>query len=169
MRAELRVADKIYVKNNVALTLRWAQVTDADNIARLELSSAHFEHRAHPFTFTHPQFAKLWETRIKGDELKTMLACGAKSIYGFLTFKNDIKFGQILALYIDPLYMHYGIGTVLMQTAEHMVKQQGGRSMQVDVEVLNEGGIAFYEKLGFVKTVMKLDHLIVMKKEIGND
>lgn len=41
--------------------------------------------------------------------------------------------------------------------------------MMVDVEVLNDGGIAFYEKLGFVKTVRKLDHLIVMKKEIVND
>ena len=98
-----------------------------------------------------------------------MLACGAKSVYGFLTFKNEIKLGQILALYIDPLYMKHGIGTVLMQTAEHMVRQKGGNAMMVDVEVLNDGGIAFYEKLGFVKTVRKLDHLIVMKKEIVND
>ena len=163
------MADKIFVKNNVSFSLRWAKVTDADTIARLELSSAHFEHRAHPFTVTHPQFSKLWENRIKGNELKTMLACGAKSVYGFLTFKNEIKLGQILALYIDPLYMKHGIGTVLMQTAEHMVRQKGGNAMMVDVEVLNDGGIAFYEKLGFVKTVRKLDHLIVMKKEIVND
>ena len=39
----------------------------------------------------------------------------------------------------------------------------------ISIIVSSEASVAFYEKLGLVKTVRKLDHLIVMKKEIVND
>lgn len=91
-----------------------------------------------------------------------------KNLYGFLTFKNEIESGKILALYIDPLYMRLGIGKLLLQTAEQMVRMKGGSSIEVDVEVLNKGAISFYTSLQFAKVSVKLDHLIVMRKEFYN-
>ena len=91
-----------------------------------------------------------------------------ENLYGFLTFKNEIESGKILALYIDPLYMRLGIGKLLLQTAEQMVRMKGGSSIEVDVEVLNKGAISFYTSLQFAKVSVKLDHLIVMRKEFYN-
>ena len=156
----------ITVKDNLQVKVRWATPEDASAIARVELSSSRFENRAHPFTFTHPQFTSLWVNRLKEGNYKTVLAFGAKTLYGFITFKDEIELGKILALYIDPLYMRHGIGKVLIQTAEQMVKMKGGVHIEVDVEVLNKGAISFYESLHFSHVSVKLGHLIVMRKEI---
>lgn len=158
----------VFVKGNLKVYIRWANVTDASNIARLELNASHYENRKEPFTFTHPQFTALWENRLSDENYRTVLACGAKNLYGFLTFKNEIESGKILALYIDPLYMRLGIGKLLLQTAEQMVRIKGGSSIEVDVEVLNKRAISFYTSLQFAKVSVKLDHLIVMRKEFYN-
>lgn len=158
----------VFVKGNLKVHIRWANVTDASNIARLELNASHYENRREPFTFTHPQFTALWENRLSDENYRTVLACGVKNLYGFLTFKNEIESGKILALYIDPLYMRLGIGKLLLQTAEQMVRIKGGSSIEVDVEVLNKRAISFYTSLQFAKVSVKLDHLIVMRKEFYN-
>jgi ribosomal protein S18 acetylase RimI-like enzyme len=162
------VSEEIVLENNLHIKVRWAVERDASNIARLELSSSQFENRAKPFTFTHPQFTELWVKRIKENNYKTMLACGAKELYGFLTFKNEIQLGHVLALYISPRYMRSGVGSTLLSIAEHMVTMKGGHTLEVDVEMQNNGAIAFYESLHFKKISVKSDHLIVMRKEIKN-
>lgn len=148
--------------------VRWAELKDAHLIASLELRSAEYENRAQPFTLTESQFTSLWMDRLKSDEFKTMIAYGAKCVYGFLTFKKDIRLGKVLALYVDPPFMRLGVGKVLLETAFEMVKLKGGRFIEVDVERLNNGAITFYESLLFKKVSVKLDHLIVMRKEIQN-
>ena len=140
----------VFVKGNLKVHIRWANVTDASNIARLELNASHYENRKEPFTFTHPQFTALWENRLSDENYRT------------------IESGKILALYIDPLYMRLGIGKLLLQTAEQMVRIKGGSSIEVDVEVLNKRAISFYTSLQFAKVSVKLDHLIVMRKEFYN-
>ena len=57
---------------------------------------------------------------------------------------------------------------IRIQTAEQMVRMKGGSSIEVDVEVLNKGAISFYTSLQFAKVSVKLDHLIVMRKEFYN-
>ncbi|MGN1281540.1 MAG: GNAT family N-acetyltransferase [Succinivibrio sp.] len=161
-------SNTVVLKGNLKVRIRWAQHDDASDIARLELDSSRFENRAVPFMFTHQQFTSLWENRLSEQNYKTVLACGAKSLYGFITFKDKIESGKILALYIDPLYMRHGIGRMLLQTAEQMVRLKGGCSLEVDVEVLNNGAIEFYRSLHFKKVSVKLDHLIVMRKELYN-
>ena len=44
----------VFVKGNLKVHIRWANVNDASNIARLELNASHYENRKEPFTFTHP-------------------------------------------------------------------------------------------------------------------
>lgn len=158
----------VVLKGNLKVQVRWARTEDASKIARLELDSSRFENRAVPFMFSHQQFTSLWEHRLDVENYKTVLACGAKTLYGFITFKDKIESGRILALYIDPHYMRHGIGRLLLQTAEEMVRIKGGESLEVDVEVLNNGAIEFYRSLHFKKVSVKLDHLIVMRKELHN-
>ncbi|MGN0902622.1 MAG: GNAT family N-acetyltransferase [Succinivibrio sp.] len=157
----------ITVKGNLQINVRWANVGDAAKIARLELNSSRFENRKTPLMYTFPQFTELWESRLNDDvSYKTILAAGPTGIYGFLTFKEKIESGKILALYIDPLYMRHGIGTVLLSIAEQMIRSRGGKLMQVEVEVLNNSAIAFYKSLHFAKVRVELEHLIVMQKEL---
>ncbi len=157
---------KITLKNNEELTLRWATFEDASAIVDLELESAELENRFEPINLPASDFTKLWQERLKSEEYKTMLVCGANSIYGFLTFSNEIKLGKVLALYIDPKRMRQGIGSNLMRIAEQMVILKGGNSIEVEVETGNRGGIIFYEALGLIKIGYINDHLIKMKKEL---
>ena len=161
------MSDLVCLKSKLKVGIRWAVVTDASAIAKLELQSAVYENRAHPFTFTHSQFTYIWVDRLKSLEYKTILAYDDHNeILGFLTFKGLIEQGKILALYIAPKYMRKGVGKLLLSTACQMVGIKGGNSIEVEVEVLNNGAIAFYNSLLFNKVSVKLGHLIVMKKEL---
>ena len=62
--------------------------------------------------------------------------------------------------------MRHGVGKLLLSTAIEMVELKGGRQIEVEVEVLNNGAITFYESLLFHKVSVKLEHLFVMKKEL---
>ncbi|WP_202108170.1 GNAT family N-acetyltransferase [Succinivibrio dextrinosolvens] len=156
----------ITLKNKDVVTLRWAEVKDAAAIVKLELESAKYENRAEPINLPPEEFTKYWEERLNGENYKTVLVCGANKLYGFLTFVNEIKLGQILALYIEPEYMRLGIGSNLMKIAEQMVLLKGGHSIEVDVETKNSGGLIFYENLGLKRIGYINDHLIKMKKEL---
>ena len=160
------MSKKITLKHNLQVGVRWATVDDAATIARIELSSSHYEHRKEPFTLTHPQFTKLWKDRLKSDLFKTILVYEAKAICGFLTFKEAIEDGKILALYVDPIFMRHGVGKLLLSTAIEMVELKGGIQMEVEFELLNNAAITFYESLLFHKVSVKLEHLFVMKKEL---
>lgn len=156
----------ITLKNKDVVTLRWAEVKDAAAIVKLELESAVYENRAEPINLPPDEFTRYWEERLNGENYKTVLVCGANKLYGFLTFVNEIKLGQILALYIAPEYMRLGIGSNLMKVAEQMVLLKGGHSIEVDVETKNSGGLIFYENLGLKRIGYINDHLIKMKKEL---
>ena len=161
------MSSSVTLKGGLNVKVRWAKVEDAARIARLELNSSVYENRSVPFNYTHPQFTKLWEQRLSQEnEYKTVIATGPTRIYGFITFKSRIEDGYILALYIDPLYMRHGIGTLLMKTAEQMVLMSGGKKLKVDVEMLNNGAMTFYRSLHFSKVSVKLEHLIEMEKEL---
>lgn len=75
----------VFVKGNLKVHIRWANVTDASNIARLELNASHYENRREPFTFTHPQFTALWENRLSDEIIGQCLLVVQKSLW-FLNF-----------------------------------------------------------------------------------
>ncbi len=156
------------LKNHEVVSLRWAKTEDAAAIVELELKSAKYENRLEPINLSPADFTKFWVERLNSGSYKTVLVCGAKGIYGFLTFVNEIKLGKVLALYIAPEYMRLGVGSNLMRVAEQMVMLKGGRSIEVDVETGNSGGMIFYEALGLKKIGHIADHLIKMKKELSD-
>ncbi len=162
------MSNTFLLKNGELVMLRWANAYDAHNIAVMELASAEYENRVEPIGLTEEAFTNYWTWRLNSHDCPTLVVCDVKQVMGFLSFEKTIASGEIMALYISPNYMHMGIGSILVKTAQDLVLKQGGTALHVDVEIGNATGLLFYEKLGFIKVGMKNDHLIIMKKELSN-
>ncbi len=73
---------------------------------------------------------------------------------GFVIFErvssNGRPAGHIVTLDIDPVERRRGLGTLLMQTAEEQIKQEGGGILSLEVAENNSAAQQFYRSLGFV-------------------
>jgi [ribosomal protein S18]-alanine N-acetyltransferase len=58
--------------------------------------------------------------------------------------------GHIVTLDVDPAARRHGVGTLLMQTAEQQMKQEGAAWMTLEVAENNTAARHFYRNLGFV-------------------
>ena len=148
--------------------LRWADIADAHEIAKLELKSAVFEKRVYPIDIPVNDFTKIWQERLKSGEYKTIVCEYKGKIAGFLSFEHAIKKGDVCCLYIHPKYFRQGIGKKLMRAAAFLVRLEKGKALTVDVEMFNFGAQIFYQSLHFKSQSVKLKHLIVMVKELSS-
>jgi len=161
-------SNKITIKTGEVAELRWAVIEDAHDIAVMELESATYENREEPIVISVEDFTRYWQWRLHSNECPTVVVRGEKMLMGFLSFEKNIKDGFIMALYINPVYMRMGVGTILVGTAENLVRSQHGKGLYVDVEIRNLNGLSFYKKLGFVEDGMASYHLIKMYKEVND-
>ena len=73
---------------------------------------------------------------------------------GFVIFERAQRGGQnaghIVTLDIDPEERRQGLGTLLMQTAEEQLKQEGAGLMSLEVAENNAAARQFYRSLGFI-------------------
>ncbi len=152
------------------LSLRWARLEDSASIAMLEYRSCAYEKRQTPVSMGPGEMCSLWRRRLTEEGNSTIIACvedrGKERVAGFLAFRGQISSGMVHALYIEPSFMRRGIGRFLLDTAGHIVRMQGGRQLQVHVEMLNHGAQAFYRTLHFCASGVRSGHLIIMTKEI---
>jgi len=51
---------------------------------------------------------------------------------------------------VDPTYRGHGIGSKLLNYAEHLVKNSGGGKLALNVEIEKNAAIRLYNRLGFV-------------------
>ena len=58
--------------------------------------------------------------------------------------------GHVVTLDVDSTARRLGLGTLLMQTAEAQMKQEGAGVMSLEVSVDNAVARRFYRRLGFV-------------------
>jgi ribosomal-protein-alanine N-acetyltransferase len=58
--------------------------------------------------------------------------------------------GHIVTLDVDPAARRHGLGTLLMQTAEEQMKQEGAALMSLEVAENNIAARHFYRNLGFI-------------------
>ena len=58
--------------------------------------------------------------------------------------------GHIVTLDVDPVARRNGLGTLLMQTAEEQMKQEGAALMSLEVAENNAAARHFYRNLGFI-------------------
>ena len=63
---------------------------------------------------------------------------------------NGRTSGHIVTLDVDPAERRRGLGTLLMQTAEEQMKQEGAGVMSLEVAQNNAAARRFYCGLGFV-------------------
>jgi [ribosomal protein S18]-alanine N-acetyltransferase len=73
---------------------------------------------------------------------------------GFVIFERASRHGRaaghIVTLDVDPDERRRGLGTLLMQTAEEQMKQEGAGLMSLEVAENNAAARQFYRSLGFV-------------------
>jgi ribosomal-protein-alanine N-acetyltransferase len=79
---------------------------------------------------------------------------GESKLAGFVIFERASRHGHaaghIVTLDIDPVERRRGLGTLLMQTAEEQMKQEGAVLMSLEVAENNPAARQFYRSLGFV-------------------
>lgn len=56
---------------------------------------------------------------------------------------------HIFMLFVDPDYRRQGLGTALLQVAEHWAHQQGDRQIGLQVFSKAQPALSLYEKLGY--------------------
>jgi ribosomal protein S18 acetylase RimI-like enzyme len=70
---------------------------------------------------------------------------------GFVIFdRHGHSAGHIVTLDIDPVERRRGLGTLLMQTAEEQMRQEGASVLSLEVAENNPAARQFYHSLGFV-------------------
>ena len=73
---------------------------------------------------------------------------------GFVIFERANRHGRtaghIVTLDIDPVERRRGLGTLLMQTAEEQMRQEGAGVLSLEVAENNPAARQFYRSLGFV-------------------
>jgi [ribosomal protein S18]-alanine N-acetyltransferase len=64
--------------------------------------------------------------------------------------RHGLPAGHIVTLDVDPSARRRGLGTLLMQTAENQMKEEGAAVMSLEVAENNATALEFYRGLGFV-------------------
>ena len=94
------------------------------------------------YFLTHPK-CSCWIAEQPGDKLA-----------GFVIFERSKRHGRraghIVTLDIDPEERRRGLGTLLMQTGEEQMRQEGAGVLSLEVAENNPAAQQFYRSLGFV-------------------
>jgi ribosomal-protein-alanine N-acetyltransferase len=78
---------------------------------------------------------------------------GESKLAGFVSVerarRNGRLTGHIVTLDVDPVERRRGLGTLLMQTAEEQMKEEGAGVMSLEVAESNSAAREFYQRMGF--------------------
>ena len=75
--------------------------------------------------------------------------CG---IVGTYAEPDRVGRAQVISMWVDPAYRRAGLGNGLIDAVVAWNRPRGVRELVLMVTSVNAGAIAFYERLGFVKT-----------------
>lgn len=70
------------------------------------------------------------------------------------------EYGEVKELAVTKSARHQGVGTMLLQKCEELVRAAGSRYLRTEVLASNEGAVAAYHNFGFD------NHLITMEKKL---
>jgi [ribosomal protein S18]-alanine N-acetyltransferase len=94
------------------------------------------------YFLTHPS-CSCWIAEQPGSQLAGFVIIERAHLDG-------LPAGHIVTLDVDPKARRHGLGTLLMQTAEEQMKQEGARWMSLEVAENNIAARHFYRNLGFI-------------------
>lgn len=75
--------------------------------------------------------------------------CGMVFCYAV---EDDPRRGQIVSMWVDPKIRRAGAGKTLIDSVLDWAKAQGMREVRLMVTSVNDGAIAFYQRVGFSMT-----------------
>jgi [ribosomal protein S18]-alanine N-acetyltransferase len=107
----------------------------------------------------------------------TILAEHQKKLLGFLIADRDRRgFGHIITIDVEPTEHRKGIGTLLMNAAEHRLERAGCKSVLLETAVDNLSALSFYKRHGYsvIRTLPRyylnsLDGLLMGKRIVSNE
>ena len=73
-------------------------------------------------------------------------------IAGSLLDEKNAERAQVISMWVDPAYRRVGVGKALIEAVVAWNRARGVRELVLMVTSVNVGAIAFYERLGFVRT-----------------
>jgi ribosomal protein S18 acetylase RimI-like enzyme len=97
------------------------------------------------FQKTLGRFSFLWVVH-QNELLKAFLLARVKQSPSFL---GGVQVGEISDLYVDDSLRSSGIGSRLVETAMQKFEELNVHSVEVQIQAGNEGGLSFWQKLGF--------------------
>lgn len=134
------------------VTVRLAEVTDADTVGRLLREFNEEFDTAGP---TAGAFAGRFTTLLARDDVAVVLAAnGGRDVgFAFLTLRPtpyyDGSIAQLEELYVVPALRDQGIGTAILTMAIEAVRAKGAAEMHINVDEIDEDTRRFYERHGF--------------------
>ena len=95
-----------------------------------------------------------------------------KAVVGFVCVMSLFEEAQILDIAVAPDQRGRGIARALMELATSLAREKGAEVMALEVRASNAAAIALYERLGFVRTGVRVayyedtEDAVLMEKNI---
>jgi GNAT superfamily N-acetyltransferase len=93
----------------------------------------------------HPEFLELAPDPVRAG--RTRVAAIDGLVVGFASIADIADGLELEDLFVDPAFMHQGVGRALIRDVVEQARQRGVHRIQVDA---NDHAVPFYEKVGFV-------------------
>jgi GNAT superfamily N-acetyltransferase len=141
--------------------VRWAQVRDAEAIARVHVDSWRATYRGLLpdevlAELDVPRRTREWRERLREGSLPTLVAERGEEVVGFCTLALPARdagepdtVAEIPALYVHPRHVRAGIGSRLLEAAFAEMRARGFREAMLWMLAGNEGATRFYARTGW--------------------
>lgn len=98
-----------------------------------------------------PSRTDRWKDRIlrKANTIEIFVLREGHRVIGFCQVERMPNVGRVNALYLDPAFVHRGLGGQLLQKGVDWLGTE--RSLELEVASYNDSAIRFYERNGFRK------------------
>lgn len=128
----------------VGIRVRRGENTDLDELLKLEER-----------TFDSDRLSRAqYRRHLDSDSAQVLVASAAHNHFlgsAVLLFRKRSTLARVYSLAIQPQARRQGIGTALLQAAEHAARRRGCRALRLEVQVGNARAINLYERLGYVR------------------
>ena len=134
----------------MSTAIRLATLADAEPIARLVTDLG--------YQTSASEMSRRLDAILRDEDYVTFVAGEGHQIVGFIgarvgpLYESDDRYGQIMALAVDPGHQRRGIGAALMQAAESSLIARGARVLVVTSGNQRAEAHAFYERNGYAFT-----------------
>ena len=123
------------------MKVRQATTLDVDSIHSIEEQ-----------VFTHDIYSKgMIESNIQNPTYTTLVVDIDDVVVGFITVSTVLDESELLKIAVSKSKQTRGVGSLLLESVEDMLRCSGTASMFLEVRADNTSAIPFYEKHGYQK------------------